>query len=278
MDEVVSSQWLARHLDDRDIVVVDASWFMPSAGRDAEAEFVAGHIPGALRFDIDALSDPDPKAPPHSLPSADAFGSAMSALGIGRDDRIIAYDNSPVRSAARAWWMLRHFGAGKVAILDGGLAGWRAGGHPLEQGPPRPRPRARFDAVERHDVVTKQALLGGQSAPLLDARSAARFEGREDDPRPGVAAGHIPCARNLPFTHLYREDGSLRGEAELAAAFAAAGVDPRQPFVASCGSGVTAASLLLAARRLGGRDALLYDGSWSEWGSDPATPKALGPA
>jgi thiosulfate/3-mercaptopyruvate sulfurtransferase len=275
MDDLVSTAWLAQQLGASDLSILDASLFMPADQRDAAAEFAAGHIPGARRFDIEALSDPAHPAP-HMLPSAATFGAAMAALGVGRDDRIIIYDNSPLRSATRAWFMLQHFGADRVAILDGGLAKWRSESRPLELGAPAPR-RARFDAVERDAVVTKAMLLRGAGGPVLDARSRARFDGSAADPRPGVAPGHMPGARNLPFADLYRADGTLKSENELAAAFLAAGVDPHSPFIATCGSGVTATSLLFAARRLGGRDARLYDGSWSEWGADPATPKAKGP-
>jgi thiosulfate/3-mercaptopyruvate sulfurtransferase len=211
------------------------------------------------------------------LPGAQVFGAAMVALGVGRDDRIVVYDNSPLRSATRAWFMLRHYGADRVAILDGGLAKWRAEGRPVEQVLPAPR-KARFDAVQRGTVVTKAMLMKGVDSPILDARGRPRFDGSASDPRPGVAPGHIPGSRNLPFADLYRADGTFKSEGDLATAFDLAGVDPTAPFVATCGSGVTATSLLFAARRLGGRDARLYDGSWSEWGSDPKTPKALGSA
>jgi thiosulfate/3-mercaptopyruvate sulfurtransferase len=274
MDDLVSTAWLAQQLGAPDLVILDASLFMPSDERDPDAEFLAGHIPGARRFDIEALSDrADPT--PHMLPGAAAFGAAMVDLGVGRDDRIVVYDNSPLRSATRAWYMLRHYGADRVAILDGGLAKWRSEGRLLEQGTAESR-RARFDAVERGEVVTKANLARGAGGPVLDARSRARFDGSAPDPRPGVAAGHIPGARNLPFGDLYRTDGTLKSNDEVAAAFAMAGVVPHSPFAATCGSGVTATSLLFAARRLGGRDARLYDGSWSEYGADPATPKAVG--
>jgi len=276
MDDLVSTAWLAQQQGAPDLVILDASLFMPADQRDAAAEFESGHIPGARRFDIDALSDPDHPAP-HMLPGAAAFGAAMAALGVGRDDRIVVYDNSPLRSATRAWFMLRHYGADRVAILDGGLAKWRSEGRPLEQGAAAPR-RARFDAIERDAVVTKTMLVNGVGSAVLDARSRPRFDGSAPDPRPGVAAGHIPGARNLPYGDLYRADGTLKSTDDLAAAFTAAGVDPHSPFVATCGSGVTATSLLFAARRLGGRDARLYDGSWSEYGADPATPKAKGSA
>lgn len=276
MDDLVSTAWLAQQLGAADLVILEASMFMPDDARDAAAEFVAGHIPGARRFDIEALSDPDDPAP-HMLPGAAAFGAAMVALGVGRDDRIVIYDDSPLHSSTRAWFMLRHYGADRVAILDGGLARWRSEGRQIEQGPATPR-RARFDAVERADVVTKAMLANGVGDHILDARSRARFDGSAADPRPGVAAGHIPGARNLPFADLYRVDGTLKPDGELATAFASAGVDPHSAFVATCGSGVTATSLMFAARRLGGRDARLYDGSWSEYGADPKTPKAVGSA
>ena len=272
MDDLVSTAWLAQQLGASDLTILDATMVMPGEPRDLAAEFEANHIPGARRFDIEALSDPA-HAAPHMLPGAAAFGAAMAALGVGRDDRIVVYDNSPLRSATRAWFMLRHYGADRVAILDGGLAKWRAEGRLLEHGEPARRP-ARFDAVERGTIVTKAQMAGGIGSPILDARSRARFDGSAPDPRPKVAPGHIPGSRNLPYGDLYRDDGTLKSDEALAAAFLAAGVDPHSPFVATCGSGVTATSLIFAARRLGGRDARLYDGSWSEYGADPATPKA----
>ncbi|MFL6758592.1 sulfurtransferase [Sphingomonas sp.] len=276
MDSLVSTDWLAQHLGEPDLVVVDSSWFMPSSGREGHEEFVAAHIPGARFLDIDEVSDRSDTAP-HMLPGAAEFGAAMGRLGVGRDDRIIVYDNSPVRTAARGWFMLRHFGAQKVAILDGGLQKWVAEGRPTESGEPASR-EAVFDAVERDELVTKRQLLRGTGLPWLDARGRPRFEGTEPDPRPGVAAGHAPGARNLPFGSLYREDGTFKSVEELRKLFAEAGVDPTQPFVASCGSGVTANCLIFAAHLLGNDDTRLYDGSWSEWGADPATPKVLGPA
>ncbi len=276
MDDLVSTAWLEQQLGSPDLVILDASLFMPGEPRDPVAAFADAHIPGARRFDIEALSDPDHPAP-HMLPGAATFGAAMAALGVGREDRIVVYDNSPLRSATRGWFMLRHYGADRVAILDGGLAKWRAEGRPIEQGEPAPRD-ARFDAAERGTIVTKDMLVRGAGSPILDARGRDRFDGSVPDPRPGVAAGHIPGSRNLPFGDLYRADGTLKSDEALAAEFASAGVDPQSAFIATCGSGVTATSLLFAARRMGGRDARLYDGSWSEYGADPATPKASGSA
>lgn len=276
MDSLVSTDWLAQHLGEPDLVVVDSSWHMPASGRGGRGEYLAKHIPGARFLDIDELSHRDHPAP-HMLPSAASFGEAMQRLGIGREDRIVVYDNSPIRTAARGWFMLRHFGADKVAILDGGFQKWMSESRPTESGEPAPR-KARFDAYERDEIVTKQQLLAGTSLPWVDARGKARFEGTEPDPRPGVAAGHAPGARNLPFASLYREDGRFKSVEEMARLFDEAGIDPSQPFVASCGSGVTANSLIFAAHLIGNDRARLYDGSWSEWGADPATPKVLGPA
>jgi thiosulfate/3-mercaptopyruvate sulfurtransferase len=276
MDSLVSTQWLAEHLDEPDLLVVDSSWHMPASGRRGRDEYLAAHIPGARFLDIDALSDRAHPAP-HMLPSAVAFGAAMEQLGISRDDRIVVYDNSPIRTAARGWFMLRHFGAGQVAILNGGFQKWTSEGRPTESGEP-PSRNAGFDASDRDDVVAKQELLAGVETPWVDARGKARFEGTAPDPRPGVATGHAPGQRNLPFGALYRDDGTFKSVAELKQLFADAGIDPNRPFIASCGSGVTANSLLFAAHLIGNDDTKLYDGSWSEWGADPATPKVLGPA
>ena len=277
MDDLVTTDWLARNLGAADLAIVDASAFMPNDQRDPVAEFLAAHVPGARFLDIGEVADRDHPAP-HMLPSAALFGAAMVALGIGRDDRIVVYDNSPLRTAARGWFMLRHFGAERVAILDGGLQKWRREGRPLESGPASPR-KTRFDGrAADGEVVSKDMVLAGVRMPLVDARGAARFEGSEADPRPGVARGHIPGSLSLPYAALYREDGTFKSKAGLRAEFESAGVDPAAPFIASCGSGVTANSLIFAARLLGGRGQKLYDGSWSEYGADPATPKETGPS
>jgi thiosulfate/3-mercaptopyruvate sulfurtransferase len=276
MDSLVSTDWLADHLAEPDLVVVDSSWFMPSSGRSGRDEYLAAHIPGARYLDIDAVSDRSHPAP-HMLPNAEEFGAAMAGLGIGRDDRIVVYDNSPLRTAARGWFMLRHFGAGNVAILDGGFQKWVGERRPTESGEPEPR-QVKFDASKRDEVVTKQQLLAGARLPWVDARGKPRFEGSEPDPRPGIAPGHAPGARNLPFGSLYNTDGAFKSLEELRRLFGEAGIDPSRPFVASCGSGVTANSLIFAAHLIGNDEARLYDGSWSEWGADPATPKVLGPA
>lgn len=276
MDSLLSTDWLAQHLGEDDLVVVDSSWFMPATGRSGRDEYLAAHVPSARFLDIDEVADKSNPAP-HSLPTAADFGPAMERLGINRDDRIIVYDNSPTRTAARGWFMFRHFGADRVAILDGGFQKWLAEGRPTERGVPLPR-LARFNATARDEIVTKEQLLAGTRLPWADARGKGRFEGTEPDPRQGVAPGHAPGAKNVPFGSLYRDDGRFLSVDEIRRRFAEAGVDPSQPFVASCGSGVTANSLIFAAHLLGNDNTKLYDGSWSEWGADPATPKVLGPA
>ena len=276
MEALVPTEWLEQHLGD--VSIVDSSWFMPSLGRSGREEYLAAHIPGARFLDIDEVSDRSNPAP-HMLPSAQQFAAAMERLGIDSGDRIVVYDNSATRTAARGWFMLRHFGAQQVAILDGGFQKWAAEGRPTEKGDAARR-RARFEAREDPaEVVTKQQILSGEMlTPLLDARGAGRFEGSEPDPRPGVEPGHIPGACNLPFGKLYNGDGTFRSTDEIRRLFAEAEIDPTRPFVATCGSGVTANSLIFAAHLLGHNCNRLYDGSWSEWGADPASPKALGPA
>jgi thiosulfate/3-mercaptopyruvate sulfurtransferase len=276
MESLVSSEWLAEHLGEPDLVVVDSSWHMPASGRRGREEYLTAHIPGARFLDIDEVADKSNPAP-HMLPSAEQFGRAMEHLGVSHDDRIIVYDNSPIRTAARGWFTLRYFGALNVAILDGGFQKWIAEDRPTESGEPAPR-AADFEAVEQGGVFSKQQILAGPSCALLDARGKGRFEATEPEPRPGVTGGHIPGARNLPFGVLYNEDGTFKWPEELRRLFDDAGIDPAQPFIASCGTGVTATSLIFAAYLLGHDSGGLYDGSWTEWGVDPATPKAVGPA
>ncbi|HEX3423311.1 MAG TPA: sulfurtransferase [Sphingomicrobium sp.] len=277
MESLVSTDWLAAHIGEPDLVVVDSSWHMPASGRNAREEFLETHIPGARFLDIGELSDRSNPAP-HMLPGAADFGAAMERIGIGLGDRIVVYDNSPIHSGTRGWFMLNHFGARQTAILDGGLGKWVAEGRPTQAGEPERR-SARFDAEEEAGkVVTKQQILAGAGRALVDARGRGRFEASEPEPRVGMAGGHIPGARNLPFGLLYNDDGTLRRTEELRRLFKDAGIDPALPFVASCGSGVTATSLIFAAHLLGSDSGSLYDGSWSEWGADPTTPKAVGPA
>jgi thiosulfate/3-mercaptopyruvate sulfurtransferase len=277
MESLVSTEWLAEHLGEPGLTIVDSSWHMPATGRNGHEEFLRGHIPGARFLDIEEVSDKSNPAP-HMLPSAEEFARQMERAGIGSGGRIVVYDNSPLHTAARGWFTLRHYGAQNVAVLDGGFSKWVAEGRPVEAGEPEQRD-VTFAATERPDeIVTKTQILGGMSCAFVDARGKPRFEGTEPEPRPGMASGHIPGARNIPYSALYKEDGTYRGRDELRQIFDEARADPDQPFVASCGSGVTAASLLFAAHLLGSDAGRLYDGSWSEWGADPATPKELGPA
>ena len=280
MDDLVSTDWLENELGAPDLRIVDATFLLPGDGRDARAEHEAAHIPGAVFLDIDEVADTESPLP-HMLPSEAKMASRAAALGLGDGNRIVVYDNSPLHSAARVWWMLRSFGARQVAILDGGFQKWKAEGRPVESGVV-PATRGHFSArLSAERVADKQAMLGliGNAGwEILDARAPSRFAGDEAEPRPGLAAGHMPGARNLPQGRLFNSDNSWkRGEA-LRALFDEAGVDLTKPMVTTCGSGVTAAVLLFGAHLLGKDDVKLYDGSWSEWGADPATPKATGRA
>jgi thiosulfate/3-mercaptopyruvate sulfurtransferase len=274
MDAVVTTEWLAKHLGEPDLRVVDGSWHMPHLERDARAEFEAAHLPGAVFFDIDAIADRTTSLP-HMLPSTDEFAAAAGALGIGSGDRIVVYDVRGVVSAARVWWTFRAFGHDAVAVLDGGFRKWRAEGRPVESGLPAPAPRG-FAAQRRPELVrdldAMLANLGSHGAQVLDARSAGRFAGTEPEPRAGLRGGHIPGSLNLPYETLYAADGTLKSPEQLGDAVVGAGVDLGRPIVTTCGSGVTASVLALALYVLGRRDVAVYDGSWSEWGGRPDTP------
>jgi len=280
MDSLVSTDWLANELGAPDLRLLDATAFLPGSGRDARAEYEAAHIPGATFFDIQAVSDPDSPFP-HGWPPAHLFASRMRALGLDNHDRVVIYDNSPIHTSARAWYMLRSFGARHVAILDGGLPKWLAEGRATESRVPAPKP-GHFTAQPVDGAVVDKvqvlSLVGDPDHVIADARPAARFRADESEPRPGLAAGHIPGSRSLPQSDFFHADNSFKTGEELGALFAEAGVDLAQPLVATCGSGVTACVILFGAHLLGKRDLGLYDGSWSEWGADPATPKAQGPA
>jgi thiosulfate/3-mercaptopyruvate sulfurtransferase len=278
---IVDTDWLAEHLDAPDLVVFDASWHLPTANRDAKAEYLAGHIPGALFFDIDDLSDE--KTPlPHMLPSSVKFSSRMKKMGVGDGMRIVVYDTPGMFSAPRAWWTFRAMGHEDVAVLNGGLRKWVAEGRELEDGPARKRTERHFTPLMNASLIRDmddiKKVIEKRSAQIVDARPASRFTGEEDEPRPGLRRGHLPGARNIPSQSLLNADGTLKPEPELAKIFAAAGIDPSLPVVTSCGSGVTASILSLALAVLGQTNAAVYDGSWAEWGASDGPPIETGPA
>lgn len=271
---VVTTEWLAKELGAPDLRVLDGTWHMPQLRRDARAEFAQGHIPGAAFFDIDAIADPTTTLP-HMLPTAEAFAAAVGDLGVGSGDRVVVYDTRGVVSAARVWWTFRVFGHDSVAVLDGGLRAWKAGGRPLETGAPTP-PRREFHARRRPELVrdldAMRRNLATRAEQVLDARSRGRFAGTEPEPRPGLRGGHIPGSLNLPYETLYRPDGTLLPPEGLRAAIEAAGVDLGKPITTSCGSGVTASVLALALHLVGVPRVAVYDGSWTEWASQHDTP------
>jgi thiosulfate/3-mercaptopyruvate sulfurtransferase len=270
---LVSTDWLAERLRDRSVVAVDGSYFMPVHKRDAHAEYRNGHIPGAVFFDIETVSDHSTELP-HMLPGPTQFGEAVGALGIGDSDTVVVYDSLGLYSAARVWWTFRIFGAKSVFILDGGLPKWKAENRPLEAGESK-RPPQKFNAEMNVGAVAmladvRFALTDGVTQ-VVDARSAERFSGKAPEPRPGLRSGHMPGSFNVPFDRVV-ENGSLVSRERIEAAFKDAGVDVDKPIITSCGSGVTAAILTLALESIGKTPQGLYDGSWSEWGSRPDLP------
>ncbi|MDQ2892663.1 MAG: 3-mercaptopyruvate sulfurtransferase [Pseudomonadota bacterium] len=279
MDALVTTEWLAGELAASDLRIVDATHLDPSLGRDPAAEYEAAHIPGAVFMNLAELRDTDNDLP-MMLPTAEKFASRMQSLGLGDGSRIVLYDSSPWHTAARAWWMLSTFGAHDVAILDGGLAKWQAEGRATESGKQQLRHRHFTVWADDKGVRTldgMKANIDSEAEQVVDARSTARFTGEEPDPRPATHAGHIPGSKNLPYDRLFDTDGTWKTGAALTTAFTDAGVDVDKPIVTTCGSGITA-SVLAFGLHLLGKDAALYDGSWSEWGADRSTPKATGTA
>jgi len=272
-----STAWLAENLAAPDLAVIDGTFFMPDEGRDAKANYLEGHIPGAAFFDIDAIADHTTDLP-HMLPTPEAFARAMGGLGLGDGMRFVVYDATGLLGAARVWWTLRIFGARDVKILAGGLPQWRAEGRGVETGPVARPPRVftpRFDAAAVADAEKVKKASEAGLAQIIDARASARFKGEAPEPRPGVRSGHIPGSVNVPWREVVA-DGHIKPADEIEAVFAKAGVAAGRPIITTCGSGVTAAILLLALETIGKNGVVLYDGSWSEWGARADLPAALG--
>lgn len=273
----IDADWLESRLGAPGLSIVDASWYLPAHKRDARAEHDAGHIPGAVFFDLDQVSDPDSDLP-HMLPSPQQFAQFVGSMGISADDTIIVYDGPGYLSAPRVWWMFRIMGIFQVYVLDGGLDGWKAAGRPVTAEPTKIAPcmfYADFDAAKVASLADMREIVATGSAQIADARAAGRFQGIDPEPRAGLRSGHMPGAKNVPSSIL-SENGELLPLDRLRAVFADAGIDLSKPVVTTCGSGVTAAVITLALQSLGHGDNRLYDGSWTEWGGHSDTPVVTG--
>ena len=275
---IINVNGLLDIFENNGVKILDASWHMPDSGRNGRSEYEKAHIPGALFFDTDTIVAPDSPLP-HTIPDQATFQRHMRQLGVNNSDQVIVYDNSPLKSAARAWWMLRAMGHKNVAVLDGGLQAWRAANGPVQSGNTQP---TQGDFIASKEIMLLKLIedmrdnINTQAWQVVDARAAPRFEGAMEEPRPGLASGHIPGALNVPFSTLYTPDGTLKTQSELTSIFKEAGVVITAPITTSCGSGVTACNLAHALYTLGNENVAVYDGSWSEWGTQKGSLIAKG--